>query len=65
MSSSFRSRGMWVCTSGWLARWEEREVRAEFGAAYDRYAAVTPAFLPRFRDPSHQGHNVPRQGASI
>ena len=30
-----------------LARREEREVRAEFGAEYDRYAAVTPAFLPR------------------
>ncbi len=30
-----------------LARREEREVRAEFGAAYDRYAGETPAFLPR------------------
>lgn len=30
-----------------LARREEREVRAEFGAEYDRYAAVVPAFLPR------------------
>jgi len=30
-----------------LARREEREVRAEFGEVYDRYAAVTPAFLPR------------------
>jgi methanethiol S-methyltransferase len=29
-----------------LARREEREVRAEFGAAYDRYAAEVPAFLP-------------------
>lgn len=29
-----------------LARKEEREVRAEFGAAYVRYAAVTPAFVP-------------------
>lgn len=29
-----------------LAHSEEREVRASFGAAYDRYAAVTPAFFP-------------------
>jgi protein-S-isoprenylcysteine O-methyltransferase Ste14 len=32
-----------------LAKREEREVRAEFGADYDRYAAVTPAFFPRLR----------------
>src|SRR5215217_2374349 len=32
-----------------LARQEEREVRAEFGESYARYAAVTPAFLPRLR----------------
>jgi protein-S-isoprenylcysteine O-methyltransferase Ste14 len=31
-----------------LARREEREVRAEFGEAYARYAATTPAFIPRF-----------------
>ena len=30
-----------------LARREEREVRAEFGAAYARYAESTPAFVPR------------------
>jgi protein-S-isoprenylcysteine O-methyltransferase Ste14 len=30
-----------------LARREEREVRAEFGEAYARYAAATPAFFPR------------------
>ena len=30
-----------------LARREEREVAAEFGAAYARYAARVPAFLPR------------------
>jgi protein-S-isoprenylcysteine O-methyltransferase Ste14 len=30
-----------------LAHQEEREVRAEFGAAYERYAASTPAWLPR------------------
>jgi protein-S-isoprenylcysteine O-methyltransferase Ste14 len=30
-----------------LARREEREVLAEFGEAYARYAAQTPAFFPR------------------
>ncbi|MDO9371554.1 MAG: isoprenylcysteine carboxylmethyltransferase family protein [Gammaproteobacteria bacterium] len=30
-----------------LARREEQEVRAEFGEQYARYAAETPAFLPR------------------
>jgi protein-S-isoprenylcysteine O-methyltransferase Ste14 len=30
-----------------LARWEEREVQAEFGEIYARYAAATPAFFPR------------------
>jgi protein-S-isoprenylcysteine O-methyltransferase Ste14 len=30
-----------------LARREEREVLAEFGEAYARYAATTPAFWPR------------------
>lgn len=29
-----------------LAHHEEREVRAEFGSAYDQYAAKTPAWLP-------------------
>jgi protein-S-isoprenylcysteine O-methyltransferase Ste14 len=32
-----------------LARREEREVLAEFGAEYRRYMASTPSFLPRFR----------------
>lgn len=32
-----------------LAKREEREVRAEFGDEYERYAAETPAFLPRLR----------------
>jgi protein-S-isoprenylcysteine O-methyltransferase Ste14 len=30
-----------------LARQEERDVRAEFGEDYDRYAASTPAWFPR------------------
>jgi protein-S-isoprenylcysteine O-methyltransferase Ste14 len=32
-----------------LARREEREVRAELGDAYARYAATTPGFFPRLR----------------
>ena len=31
-----------------LARREERDARTEFGAAYTRYEANKPAFLPRF-----------------
>jgi protein-S-isoprenylcysteine O-methyltransferase Ste14 len=33
-----------------LAKREEREVAAEFGADYARYAAQTPAFFPRMGD---------------
>lgn len=32
-----------------LARREEREVRAEFGNAWEAYARQTPAFIPRLR----------------
>jgi protein-S-isoprenylcysteine O-methyltransferase Ste14 len=32
-----------------LARMEERDAFAAFGAAYTRYAATTPAFVPRWR----------------
>lgn len=31
-----------------LARSEERDARAQFGEAYERYAAGVPAFVPRF-----------------
>jgi hypothetical protein len=31
-----------------LARREEREVMAEYGEAYIRYAKSTPAFIPLF-----------------
>lgn len=34
-----------------LARREEREVRAEFGEVWDRYAVQTPAFIPSFTRP--------------
>lgn len=33
-----------------LARHEEGEVRADFGDAYDRYAAKTPAWIPHMSD---------------
>ena len=36
-----------------LARREEQDVRAQFGDAWDAYAARTPAFLPRLRRPVH------------
>ena len=32
-----------------LARREERDAQAEFGEAYARYAASTPAFFPHLR----------------
>lgn len=35
-----------------LARREEREVRAELGETYARYAAATPAFVPRLWRPA-------------
>lgn len=35
-----------------LARREEQEALAEFGEAYARYAATTPAFFPRLRQPA-------------
>ena len=35
-----------------LARREEREVREAFGDTYARYAAATPAFVPRLVRPS-------------
>jgi protein-S-isoprenylcysteine O-methyltransferase Ste14 len=37
-----------------LARAEEREVRAAFGDAYDRYAAKTPAWFPRLSAPAQE-----------
>ena len=35
-----------------LAHTEEAEVRQEFGSLYDRYAAVTPGWIPRLGGPS-------------
>jgi len=34
-----------------LAHQEEREVRTQFGAEYERHAASTPGWLPRLRSP--------------
>jgi protein-S-isoprenylcysteine O-methyltransferase Ste14 len=48
-----------------LARREEREVQLEFGAAYDRYAAVTPAFLPRFVRHVGPPQIFPSRGAPV
>jgi len=45
-----------------LARAEEREVRAAFGAGYDAYAAATPRFIPhvgRRRARAAGGPNAP------
>ena len=42
-----------------LARREERDVRKEFGALWDEYAARTPSFLPRFR--RHDGSALRRE----
>ncbi|MFZ5594001.1 MAG: methyltransferase family protein [Pseudomonadota bacterium] len=39
-----------------LARREEQEAAKEFGEAYARYAAQTPAFLPRWRAAPRIGH---------
>jgi protein-S-isoprenylcysteine O-methyltransferase Ste14 len=36
-----------VVTYARLARREEQDVRAQFGAAWDAYASRTPAFIPR------------------
>lgn len=46
-----------------LARREEREVLAEFGEAYARYMANTPAFFPRLSDgDAKQEANKPQRG---
>ena len=51
-----------------LARREEREVLAQFGEQYARYAAATPAFLPRLGQtpprgaPGSPGDGVPGVG---
>lgn len=45
-----------------LAHQEERDVLAEFGEAYARYAAVTPGFIPRLgRGPSAAQPGLPAQ----
>ncbi len=44
----WRTFGMY----GRLAIAEETEMRAEFAADFDRYAAVTPRFIPGFTRPT-------------
>lgn len=44
-----------------LAHREEADARREFGAAFDAYAAVTPAWFPRLRGQSSSGR--PMKGA--
>ena len=39
-----------VVMYGWLATREEVDMRAQFGAEYDAYAARTPRFIPQFSD---------------
>lgn len=47
---------------GHLARLEEREIRGDFGSAWDDYAAKTPAFVPRVHgQTSHSEHAAPRR----
>lgn len=45
-----------------LAGEEERDARRQFGEAYDRYAAVVPAFIPRWSRITG-GHSTPRRTA--
>ena len=46
-----------------LAHKEEAEVRVEFGEAYARYAAATPAFFPRWKRKS--GEQIGERPGSI
>ncbi|MFI6850351.1 isoprenylcysteine carboxylmethyltransferase family protein [Kitasatospora sp. NBC_00085] len=49
-----------------LARSEEREVAAEFGPAWDTYAARTPAFWPRPRRHSTPpGHGTTKDASDL
>lgn len=50
---------LWVYAR--LARREERDARAEFGAEYERYAAKTPAFFPRLGRPPRRDERSPER----
>jgi len=45
-----------------LARREERDIRREFGQAWDEYARRTPSFIPRLRRRAEEleAHDAPR-----
>ena len=51
-----------VVTYARLARREERDVRATFGAAWDAYAAETPRFIPRLGAGRHRPNAPIEQG---
>jgi len=52
------TRAMWMVAAGWLAlmivaiSFEEREMRARFGAGYADYCSRTPRFVPFIRSSS-------------
>jgi protein-S-isoprenylcysteine O-methyltransferase Ste14 len=48
-----------------LARREEREVRATFGAEWDRYAAATPAFIPHLGRRARPTPSSPTPGVPV
>jgi protein-S-isoprenylcysteine O-methyltransferase Ste14 len=41
-----------------LAQREEAEARADFGAAYEKYARDVPGWIPRLRSPSARGRST-------
>ena len=54
-----------VATYARLARREEQEARAAFGAEYERYAARTPAFFPRLASRTAGRPPSPSPGVSL
>ena len=48
-----------------LARREEGEVRAQFGAAWDAYAADVPSFVPRLGRRLAKAGTAPRPGGHV
>jgi protein-S-isoprenylcysteine O-methyltransferase Ste14 len=48
-----------------LARREEGEVRAQFGAMWDAYAAAVPPFFPRLGGRGEHARPAPRAGGQV
>jgi protein-S-isoprenylcysteine O-methyltransferase Ste14 len=44
-----QSRRDWRAMGAFCSISEEREVRTQFGSAWDHYAAITPRFIPHRR----------------